>query len=66
MLIWIGDSNKQLVIYSIASSIFDDVRMRYDIDSLAEQRELQNDLNAVYQRTRRNNMELHSDEFEHI
>ena len=64
-LILIGDIDKDIV-SAFLSSFADDTRMGHNVDSPAENSELQNDLNTVYLWTENNNMQLHGDKFEHL
>ena len=64
-LILIGDIDKEIT-SAFLSSFADDTRMGHNTDSPSDEIELQNDLNAVYQWTENNNMQLHGDKFEHL
>ena len=64
-LILIGDIDKEIT-SAFLSSFADDTRMGHSTDSPSDVIELQNDLNAVYQWTENNNMQLHGDKFEHL
>ena len=64
-LILIGDID-QNVANAFLSSFADDTRVGNHVDNEDEARLLQHDLNAVYQWTETNNMELNADKFEHL
>ena len=64
-LILIGDID-QNVAKAFLSSFADDTRVGNHVDSEYEASQLQQDLDAVYQWTETNNMELNGDKFEHM
>ena len=64
-LILIGDIDQSLTT-AFLSSFADDTRVGHQVDSEEDAHMLQQDLNAVYQWTERNNMELNGDKFEHV
>ena len=64
-LILIGDIDQGLVA-AFLSSFADDTRVGYPVDGVDDAHILQQDLNAVYLWTDKNNMELNGDKFEHV